>query len=196
MCEHSHTFLADRSLKFFESITEPGEHFSHVASLLHRDDTSMILLVNLRDSITVELIKFMRIHSNSTHTFTILSSTLTHTCTCTLTHTHAHARSHTRAHAHSHTHVHKHTHTHVHMHTHTHVHTHTHTLSFAHPDQKVLRFIMPNASSIRPVTSHVRSQEKRRDRLVEEEMVINELLLFSICHLSKWIVLACMCVCV
>ena len=44
---------------------------------------------------------------------------------------------------------------------------------------------MPDTPGIRPVSSHPSGSEQR---LVKEEMIINQLLLFLFCHLGKWVV--------
>lgn len=47
----------------------------------------------------------------------------------------------------------------------------------------------PDPPSIGPVTCHSRSQEQRRNRFIEKEVIVNELLLFSFCHILQSIVL-------
>ena len=59
-----------------------------------------------------------------------------------------------------------------------------------HPDEESLVIIVPNAPSIRPVPGHAWCKQKWRDRLVKEEVVINELLLLLLCHPLQWVVFA------
>ena len=49
LCNSKHriTFLLDAIFNLFEAITESREHLLHVASLLHGDNTSVVLLVYL-----------------------------------------------------------------------------------------------------------------------------------------------------
>jgi len=58
------------------------------------------------------------------------------------------------------------------------------------PDEEVLGFVVPDTTGIGPVTSHTRAQEEGRYRLVKQEVVVDKLLLFCLCHLAQRIVLA------
>lgn len=42
--------------------------------------------------------------------------------------------------------------------------------------------LIPYATSIRPVTGHARGQQQRGHRLVEEEVIVDELLLLRFGH--------------
>ena len=41
-----------------------------------------------------------------------------------------------------------------------------------HPYQECLAVIVPNTTSIRPVTSHARGKKERRDGFVKEEVIL------------------------
>lgn len=61
---------------------------------------------------------------------------------------------------------------------------------FIHPDQEGLVVIVPDASCIRPVTSHTSSQQQWRDRLVKQEVVSDQLFLLLVSHVLQGVVLA------
>jgi len=98
------TFILHGIFKACEALTEAAEHFLDVATLLHGDDSQMILLVN--------------------------------------------------------------------------------------PNQEGLVIVVPDTTSIRPITGHTSTAQQGGDRLVEEEMVVDELFLFLICHLAQGVVLS------
>jgi len=58
------------------------------------------------------------------------------------------------------------------------------------PDKEVLVLVVPDTTGIGPVTPHTGAQEQGRHRLVKQEVVIDELLLFSISHAIQGVVLA------
>lgn len=66
----------------------------------------------------------------------------------------------------------------------------TQMILFIHPDQEGLVVIVPDASCIRPVTSHTGSQQQWGDRLVKQEVVSNQLFLLFVSHVLQWVVLA------
>jgi hypothetical protein len=56
---------------------------------------------------------------------------------------------------------------------------------FINPNKKVLVVVVPDASSVWPVTSHVGAEEERGHGLVEKKMVSNVLVLFCGSHRLK-----------
>lgn len=58
--------------------------------------------------------------------------------------------------------------------------------------QEVLLVVVPDTSGIGPVSRHTSRCQERRDRLVEEEVVGDELLLCLVGHFVQWEVLALM----
>merc|ERR1719192_2801240 len=66
----------------------------------------------------------------------------------------------------------------------------TEVILLIYPDQKALLIVMPDTTSIRPVTCHSSAAQQGRHRLVKQEVVSNELILLSISHLGEGIVLA------
>jgi len=58
------------------------------------------------------------------------------------------------------------------------------------PDQEGLAVVVPDATSIGPVAGHAGAGEERRDWLVEEEMIGDQLILLGFSHLGKREVLA------
>lgn len=58
------------------------------------------------------------------------------------------------------------------------------------PDQEGLGVVVPDATSIGPVTSHTGAGQEWRDWLVEEEVVGDQLVLLGVSHAGKWVVLA------
>lgn len=59
-----------------------------------------------------------------------------------------------------------------------------------HPNEEILLVVVPYPSSVKPVSGHPRCQQEGRDRLVEEKVVINELLLFRFRHALERVVFA------
>merc|ERR1711990_1293980 len=53
------------------------------------------------------------------------------------------------------------------------------------PDQGGLAVVVPDATSIGPVAGHAGAGEERRDWLVEEEMIGDQLILLGLSHLGK-----------
>lgn len=66
----------------------------------------------------------------------------------------------------------------------------TQMVLFIHPDQEGFVVIVPDASCIRPVTSHTGSQQQWGDGLVKQEVVSNQLFLLFISHVLQGVVLA------
>ena len=60
---------------------------------------------------------------------------------------------------------------------------------FVNPDKKVLFLIVPDPAGVWPIPRHSGCKQKRRHRLVKQEVVRYELLLFLICHLCQWVIL-------
>jgi len=58
------------------------------------------------------------------------------------------------------------------------------------PDQEGLAVVVPDTTSIGPVTGHTGAGEEWRDWLVEEEMIGDQLILLGVSHLGKGVVLA------
>jgi len=59
-----------------------------------------------------------------------------------------------------------------------------------HPDQEVLGIVVPDSTSVWPVTGHSGSKEKRRDGLIKQEVILDQLILLLLSHLIQWVVLA------
>merc|ERR1719295_141754 len=57
------------------------------------------------------------------------------------------------------------------------------------PDQEGLGIVVPDATSIGPVAGHTSAGEERRDGLVEEEVIVDQLILLGVSHLGKRVVL-------
>merc|ERR1719342_1013543 len=57
------------------------------------------------------------------------------------------------------------------------------------PDQEGLGIVVPDATSIGPVAGHTGAGEERRDGLVEEEVIVDQLILLGVGHLGKRVVL-------
>jgi len=53
------------------------------------------------------------------------------------------------------------------------------------PDQEGLGVVVPDTASIGPVTGHTGAGEERRDGLVEEEVIVDQLILLGVGHLGK-----------
>jgi len=58
------------------------------------------------------------------------------------------------------------------------------------PDQEGLGVVVPDATTVGPVTGHTSAGEEGRDGLVEEEVVVDQLILLSVRHLRQGVVLA------
>jgi len=58
------------------------------------------------------------------------------------------------------------------------------------PDQEGLGVVVPDATSVGPVAGHTGAGEERRDGLVEEEVIGDQLILLGVGHLGKGVVLA------
>jgi len=56
------------------------------------------------------------------------------------------------------------------------------------PDEKVLGGIVPDTAGVGPVAGHTGAGEKGRDRLVEEKVVVDELVLLGVGHLLERVV--------
>jgi len=61
---------------------------------------------------------------------------------------------------------------------------------FVDPDEEVLGAVVPDTSALWPIASHTGAGEEWGDWLVEEEVVVDELVLLGLGHLSQWVVLA------
>lgn len=59
-----------------------------------------------------------------------------------------------------------------------------------HPHKEGLVVVVPDASTVGPVTGHAGSQQQWGHGLVKQEVVSNELLLFLISHVLQRVVLA------
>ena len=59
-----------------------------------------------------------------------------------------------------------------------------------HPHQEGFVVVVPDAACVGPVTRHAGAGQQRRHRLVEQEVVLNQLLLLLVGHLGQWVVLA------
>ena len=58
-----------------------------------------------------------------------------------------------------------------------------------HPDQEGLGVVVPDTATVGPVTGHTGAGEERRDGLVKEEVIVDQLILLGIGHLGKGVVL-------
>jgi len=59
---------------------------------------------------------------------------------------------------------------------------------FVDPDQKVLGAVVPDTSSIWPISGHTGGQEKWRNWLIEQKVIVDKLILFSFSHIFQWVV--------
>jgi len=66
----------------------------------------------------------------------------------------------------------------------------TEMILLINPDQEALLIVMPDTTGIRPVTCHTSAAQQGRHGLVKQEVISNELILLSVCHLREGIVLA------
>ena len=62
-----------------------------------------------------------------------------------------------------------------------------------HPDEEVLSVVMPDSTSVRPVSVHLRGGKQRRYRLIKQEVIFNKLLLIGISHRLQRVVFTCEC---
>ena len=60
-----------------------------------------------------------------------------------------------------------------------------------HPDKEVLSVVMPDTSSVRPVSVHLRGGKQRRHRLIKQEVILDKLLLIGISHRLQRVVFTC-----
>jgi len=58
------------------------------------------------------------------------------------------------------------------------------------PDQEGLGIVVPDTTGIGPVTGHTGAGKERRDGLVEEEVIVDQLILLGVGHLGKRVVLS------
>jgi len=58
-----------------------------------------------------------------------------------------------------------------------------------YPNKEVLVIVVPDSTRVRPVTCHARAREKRGDRFVKQEVVVDQLLLFGRGHTVQRIIL-------
>ena len=58
-----------------------------------------------------------------------------------------------------------------------------------YPNKEVLVVVVKDSTRVRPVTCHARAREKRGDRFVKQEVVVDQLLLFSRGHTVQRIIL-------
>lgn len=56
------------------------------------------------------------------------------------------------------------------------------------PNQKVLVLVVPDATSVGPVASHTSTCQQRWDWFIEQEMIVDQLLLFIVTHTGQWVV--------
>lgn len=59
---------------------------------------------------------------------------------------------------------------------------------FVDPDEKIFSAVVPDTSGIWPVSSHTGGEQEWGDWLVEQEVVVDELVLFSLSHFFQWVV--------
>ena len=66
-----------------------------------------------------------------------------------------------------------------------------HVVLLVYPYKEVLLLVVPDAARVRPIPGHAGSQQERGDRLVEQEMVVDQLFLLLVSHVLERVVLAC-----
>jgi hypothetical protein len=66
----------------------------------------------------------------------------------------------------------------------------TDVIFFVNPDEEVLGGVVPDTTTGWPIAGHTSAGEKWGDWLVEEEVIIDELILFGFGHAVEWVVLA------
>jgi len=59
---------------------------------------------------------------------------------------------------------------------------------FVDPDEEVFSAVVPDTSGIWPVSSHTGGEQEWGDWLVEQEVVVDELVLFGFSHFFQWVV--------
>jgi len=59
---------------------------------------------------------------------------------------------------------------------------------FVDPDEKVLGAVVPDTSSVWPVSGHTGSEQKRRNWFIEQKVVVDKLVLFGFGHILQWVV--------
>ena len=56
------------------------------------------------------------------------------------------------------------------------------------PNKEVLVLVVPDSTSVRPVTCHAGAREEWRDWFVKQEVIVNQLLLFGCGHTVQRII--------
>jgi len=59
---------------------------------------------------------------------------------------------------------------------------------FVDPDEKVLGAVVPDTSSVWPVSGHTGSEQKRRNWFIKQKVVVDKLVLFRVGHIFQWVV--------
>ena len=59
----------------------------------------------------------------------------------------------------------------------------------SYPDKEVLILVVEDSSRIRPITRHSCACQKRGNRFVKQEMIVNELILVCFRHAVQWVVM-------